>query len=239
MIRRPPRSTLFPYTTLFRSLTSHAREGDMGRFKDTLALGFRLGLLLMVPAAAGLIVLGMPIVGAIFQRHNFSANDTVLTATALQYYAYQLPFVAIDQLLINAFYARKNTIIPVAVLLVGVLGYLAVALPFWHTIGMPALASANAVQNSVHAVVLLVLLRIAIGPLKLRVMILAVFKILLATAVMVAIAWGLQVGLGHIAFFAHGGFLSRVITVVMVGGLAASAYFGLVILLKVEEVALL
>src|SRR5438874_4530529 len=27
MIRRPPRSTLFPYTTLFRSLTPHA-EGE-------------------------------------------------------------------------------------------------------------------------------------------------------------------------------------------------------------------
>src|SRR2546430_4311557 len=25
MIRRPPRSTLFPYTTLFRSITNHAR----------------------------------------------------------------------------------------------------------------------------------------------------------------------------------------------------------------------
>src|SRR5256885_3255562 len=28
MIRRPPRSTLFPYTTLFRSENAHAREGD-------------------------------------------------------------------------------------------------------------------------------------------------------------------------------------------------------------------
>src|SRR3712207_7003232 len=27
MIRRPPRSTLFPYTTLFRSVLDHAREG--------------------------------------------------------------------------------------------------------------------------------------------------------------------------------------------------------------------
>src|SRR2546430_10413501 len=27
MIRRPPRSTLFPYTTLFRSLDRHARSG--------------------------------------------------------------------------------------------------------------------------------------------------------------------------------------------------------------------
>src|SRR5258708_26342149 len=33
MIRRPPRSTLFPYTTLFRSLVARGRfrERDMGR----------------------------------------------------------------------------------------------------------------------------------------------------------------------------------------------------------------
>src|SRR2546422_5875257 len=29
MIRRPPRSTLFPYTTLFRSLVQHDREVDL------------------------------------------------------------------------------------------------------------------------------------------------------------------------------------------------------------------
>src|SRR2546430_9894567 len=35
MIRRPPRSTLFPYTTLFRSLTQRERIGDKrGRAHD-------------------------------------------------------------------------------------------------------------------------------------------------------------------------------------------------------------
>src|SRR2546425_9642221 len=32
MIRRPPRSTLFPYTTLFRSLTAGAGGGEGGFF---------------------------------------------------------------------------------------------------------------------------------------------------------------------------------------------------------------
>src|SRR5256885_16717198 len=36
MIRRPPRSTLFPYTTLFRSLTARGEEADKVR-------GLRLG----------------------------------------------------------------------------------------------------------------------------------------------------------------------------------------------------
>src|SRR2546427_8169151 len=31
MIRRPPRSTLFPYTTLFRSLCDSPGAGDLGR----------------------------------------------------------------------------------------------------------------------------------------------------------------------------------------------------------------
>src|SRR2546430_6415462 len=30
MIRRPPRSTLFPYTTLFRSLSVHASAASLG-----------------------------------------------------------------------------------------------------------------------------------------------------------------------------------------------------------------
>src|SRR5260370_17215361 len=30
MIRRPPRSTLFPYTTLFRSLRTQKRAGEVG-----------------------------------------------------------------------------------------------------------------------------------------------------------------------------------------------------------------
>src|SRR2546427_13262839 len=31
MIRRPPRSTLFPYTTLFRSVSARGRDGGRGR----------------------------------------------------------------------------------------------------------------------------------------------------------------------------------------------------------------
>src|SRR2546425_1799736 len=36
MIRRPPRSTLFPYTTLFRSPIGGAPSGERLRFKDFL-----------------------------------------------------------------------------------------------------------------------------------------------------------------------------------------------------------
>ncbi len=220
------------------TLAEHVRAGDTERFKQTLLLGFRVGLLLMIPAAAGLIVLRQPIVDLLFRHHNYTTENAARTALALQNYAFQLPFVAMDQLLIAAFYARKNTIIPVVVGMVSILGYLAVALPFWSTIGMPALAFANTVQNSLHAIILLVLLRIVIGHIRIREMIPTVLKILVATAAMVAVAWGLQVLLGHIGLFSLDRLWGQLLTVAVAGGLAALVYLGGVLLLRVEEVRL-
>jgi len=220
------------------TLSAHVRTGDTERFKATLLLGFRVGLLLMIPAAAGLIVLRVPIVNLLFQHHNYTPDNAARTAVALQNYAYQLPFVAIDQLLIAAFYARKNTIIPVVVGIVSILGYLAVALPFWSTIGMPALAFANTVQNSLHAIILLVLLRVIIGHIRVREMIPTVLKILVATAALVVVAWGVQLVLGHIGLFSPDRFLGQLLTVIAAGGLAAAVYISGVLALRVEEVNL-
>src|SRR3989449_2940657 len=41
MIRRPPRSTLFPYTTLFRSLTAGSPVNYSGKFYSIVAYGVR------------------------------------------------------------------------------------------------------------------------------------------------------------------------------------------------------
>ncbi|MBE3558759.1 MAG: hypothetical protein IMW89_05965 [Ktedonobacteraceae bacterium] len=221
------------------TLTTHAREQHSERFKETLMLGMRLGLLLMIPAAVGLIVLRVPIVDLLFQHGKHTPQDAALTAIALQNYAYQLPFIVIDQLCINAFYARKNTITPVVVGFVCILGYLAVALPFWNTIGMPALALANAVQNSLHGIILLILLRLSIGSMHIRQTVLAIGKIIAATAIMAAVAWGLQVAFSYISLFSLNTFLGQLLTVVLAGGIAATTYFAAIVLFRVEEVKLL
>ncbi len=221
------------------TLTEHARAIDNERFKKTLLLGFRLGLLLMIPAAAGLMVLGLPIVSLLYQHGRFTAHNAQLTSLALALYAFQLPFVAIDQLLLSAFYARKNTITPVIVGFVCYGSYLAVALPFWQTVGMPALVVANTVQNSLHAVILLVLLRMTIGPLRLREIISAFLKISAATIAMVAVAWGLQVLFGHIRLFSLNHLTGQFLTVLVSGLVAVGVYVGGVLLLRVEEVGMM
>ncbi|HEY6541845.1 MAG TPA: lipid II flippase MurJ [Ktedonobacteraceae bacterium] len=220
------------------TLTEHVRNGNIERFKQTLLLGFRVGLLLMIPAAVGLIVLRQPIVDLLFRHHHYVQYNADRTALALQNYAYQLPFVAIDQLLIAAFYARKNTFIPVAVGVVCIAGYLLVALPFYSTIGMPALAFANTVQNSLHAIILLILLRKAIGSIRVRETIPTILKIVLAAAAMALVAWSLQSLLGYVGLFALSRLSGDLLTVIVAGGIASLVYLGGVLLLRVEEVGL-
>ena len=221
------------------TLSQQAREGNDERFKATLLIGFRLGLLLMIPAMTGLLVLRLPIVYLIFMHRSFSLANANLTALALQNYAYQLPFVALDQLLIAAFYARKNTKTPVVTGIVCYLFYLVVALPFYQTIGVAALAFANTVQISVQSMILLVLLRMAIGPLNIRNTIPTILKIGFAALLMAGATVAVQFGLAHVALFSLSHFVGQLLTLLIAGGSALVVYFGAILLLKVEEINML
>ncbi|HET9111748.1 MAG TPA: lipid II flippase MurJ [Ktedonobacterales bacterium] len=222
-------------------LTAAANAGDTAGFKRTLALGFRLGLLLMTPAMVGLIALRTPVVALLFQHGACHTGCTYMNALALQNYAYQLPFLALDQLLIAAFYARKNTIVPVVVGVVAIGLWAAVAVPFAPIIGMPALAFANATLNSGHAIILFVLLTIFIGNLGLREFWAGLWRIALASAVMGGVIWGLLTFLPQWqpTLFTLDSLRGQALTVVGAGVPAALIYFALVSLLGVQEIRML
>jgi putative peptidoglycan lipid II flippase len=221
------------------SLTAHATAGNMEEFKRTLRLGIKLGLLLMIPAMIGLDVLRLPIVALILRHGHYTLNDAHLTALALLNYSYQLPFLVLDQLMIAAFYARKNTLTPVIIGGVGWLFYLAVALPLVGSIGMPALAFAQAVQNSMHAIILLVLLRRAIGPLAGEGLLGALGKICLAAAIMGGVCWLLLQAVSPFGLFDLNHFTGQLLTVLITAGGGTLVYFLLAHLFGLQEVRLL
>ena len=221
------------------SLTAHSTEGNMEEFKRTLRLGIKLGLLLMIPATVGLDVLREPVIALILFHGKFTLSNVHLTALALVNYSYQLPFLVLDQLLIAAFYARKNTLTPVIIGAIGWLFYLAVALPFVGSIGMPALAFAQAFQNSAHAIILLVLLRRAIGPLAGEGLLAALGKIALASAIMGAVCWGVLQLVSGLALFSLNHLSGQLLTVLVTAGSGALVYFLLAHLLGLQEVRLL
>jgi len=159
-------------------------------FKRTLATGLKLTLLLILPATVGLVVLRLPLIELLFQHGVFGAASTQRTALAFLCYSPSIPFAAIDLLLVAAFYARKNTLVPALyVASFGVLVYLVVALSLIGPLGMPGLVLANSAYWTAHAIVLFGLLWREIGGLRGYGLAQAAIKTLAAALVMgVAVA---------------------------------------------------
>lgn len=150
----------------FAILPHLSRAMARDEFRSTLALGLKMVLLFILPAAMGLFLLARPIVSLLFEHGEFVANDTLNTSNALQLYLIGLPFAAIDQPLVFAFYARKNTLTPNLVAVVGVAAYLLVAILLIRPFGMLGLVGANSAQLSVHAAVMLYLAQTRLGGLR-------------------------------------------------------------------------
>lgn len=132
-------------------------------YRAALGLGLRLVWLAILPATLGLVALREPVIRLAFQRGAFDETAAARTAAAFLGYAPGLPAAALDQVLIFGFYARRNTITPVLVGVLGVAVYLGVAVSLLGPLGMPGLALANSAQWVTHMVVMALLTHHTLG----------------------------------------------------------------------------
>lgn len=219
------------------SLPSLARSDyakDEAGYRRTLGISLRMVLVLLIPATVGLFVLARPLVALILQHGEFGPHDTIQVANALRFYLFGLTFAGVDQLLIFAFYAKKNTLTPALVGVAAVGVYLVVALLLIRPLGMIGLVIANSCQLTSHAVVMFVLLRNSLKGAKVGV---TAGKALLAAGGMgLAVFWSVQ----QVAQLAGADALRGWLLQVGVGALVGvGVYAALVSLLRVEEWALL
>lgn len=209
------------------TLSRQAAAGEDEPFRATLAMGIKVVLLLILPAAAGLAALAAPIVAVVLQRREFSPQDTLATAQALLLYLPGLPAAAVDQMLLFAFYAHRRTLAPNLVQGAAVLVYALTALPLLRLggMGVGALILGNSAQWVAHLLILLVLARrlVRLDGLRLGE---ALLKCGAASLALALCAWGVAQLLQS-----HTGPLVQLL---LAGGLAAALYFGLCLLLRVE-----
>ena len=147
------------------TLSRQASANEIESFRATLAQGLRLVLTLIIPATVGLYVLASPIIAVIFEHGDFTPADTVATAQALRCALLGLLFAAIDQPLIFAFYAHKDTLTPALVGVGTTILYVAMALvPWWlGVLTLPLLVLVNSLKLTAHAATMLVLTRRRLG----------------------------------------------------------------------------
>jgi len=87
--------------------------GKQDEMRTSLASALRGIFLLALPASVGLILLARPIVSMLYQRGEFNATVSEMTAWALIWYAAGLVGHSIMEVLTRAFYAQQDTKTPV------------------------------------------------------------------------------------------------------------------------------
>ena len=220
------------------TLSRYAAESAEERFRATLSKGLRLVLILVVPAAAMMLVLAEPIVGLLFQRGNFMLADTKAVSLVLRLNLLGLVFAALDQPLIFAFYARKDTWIPA---LVGVaISVFYAVLTLVPTLFAPPYLSllimANSLKLTGHALLMLYLFTKKVGTLRPHGLIHTIRLVGVAALAMLLP----MVGGRYLAgLMGREGIEKLLMELLMAGGLGALTYLELLRRLGVEEIKLL
>jgi putative peptidoglycan lipid II flippase len=105
-------------TILLPSLSRTHATNNHSEFSALLDWGLRLTLLLTLPAALALAILGVPLLATLFQHGAFTAEDVLKSREALLAYSVGLTGLILVKILAPGFYSRQDIRTPVKIALI-------------------------------------------------------------------------------------------------------------------------
>ena len=222
-------------TALAPSLSRSALAEEWEPFKQDLSIGLRATLFLMLPATAGFLVLGSPLVEAFLEHGVVTAASTDLIVGVLTFLVLGLVQFSLFQVLVRAFYSMQNGRTPFLINCAVIGLNIAINIPMYGWLGVKGLAAGHAVAYTVGVVLLIRSLTARIGDLDVRGLMTAGARIAVATLSMSAVVWA--VAQGTEALLGEGGTTSSVVTVAAATVAGGLAYLLLASALKVEEMS--
>lgn len=220
------------------TITKTAREAAQGKldeFRKTIASSLRLTMLMTIPSTVGLVVLAKPIIGMIYERGRFTASDTNQTADALMFYALGLTAYSAIKVLAPAFYALKDTRIPMLASVLSIItNYFVAKLSIeYFGIGHRGLALSVSAVAIINFALLFFFLRKKLSGIEGWNLLLAFIKIMIAAALMGAACYFVSEQLTH--FLGNQKLLARVLIVTISVGLGVVVFGVTAKLLRVSE----
>ena len=152
-------------TAVLPSLSRQAATGDLNTLKDTFVHALRLVFFITIPASVGLIILREPIIALLFQRGEFDALATRLTAQALLYYAMGLWAFSAVRIIVATFFALQDTKTPLKVAGISILANIVLGVVLMKPLAHGGLALATSLASMMNLVLLLSALRTKLGAL--------------------------------------------------------------------------
>jgi putative peptidoglycan lipid II flippase len=139
-------------SVVFPDLARSASSGNGEAFAHSYGHAFRSVLMVTIPAAIGLILLGRPILTILFGWGNYDADDLARTLPVLWASSLGIPFFAIAALLTRTFHARQDMKTPVRTAAIAIFANLALTVLLIKPFGAVGIALANVLSAGLQCI---------------------------------------------------------------------------------------
>ncbi len=177
-------------TVMFPSLARAVAARDFVRFRRSLESGTRLIIFMLLPASTVIAVLAVPLVQLLFQRGQWTAEQTPGVAEALAAFAIGLALNGVILLLTRCFFALQHVWIATAIAFVNLVITASLSLALYGPLGIWGIPLANSIANMVVVPLMWIVLTKRVGALDNRGVIISTARVLAVSIVAAGIAWG-------------------------------------------------
>ena len=220
-------------TAIFPSLSWHIALNEHEKFREIVSKAIRVSLIITVPLTLGLMLLSFPVIRFLFERGAFDRQATLMTSGVLVYFAIGTFALAVNYVLIRAFYALSDTKTPVKLAVTAVISNILLSLLLITFMAQNGLALASSIAAMVQMSLLLIYLQRKIGKLKLKRLAVDFIKIVISGLVAVAIGSFVLEKISQ--FFNQNSLFGQLVGLGLVALIIVIIYLLLISLLKVEE----
>src|SRR3954462_3266967 len=182
-------------TILFPTLARFASRGDYDRLRRTMANGTRQILLTLIPSAAIMAVLAVPITRLVYQRGAFNGEATDLVSEAMVVWALSLPAQGASLLFSRTFFSLQRPWITTALAVANMTVNALISLLLYKPLGVTGVVLGSVVGTLVMASSQAWLLRRDLNGIEGAKTFRAVLKMLFATALLTGVSYLVWFGL--------------------------------------------
>ncbi len=177
-------------TVLFPTLARFAARREYDDLRATMANGMRQIVLLLVPAAAAILVLSVPMIRLVYQRGAFDAGDTDVVATALFWFAFSLPLNGLFLLLTRTFFSLQRPWVPTAISGINLAITAIAAFALYSPFGVAGIVAATVIATAISVLAQTIVLRRQLGRLELGRLTWTTIRVAAAAAALAGASYG-------------------------------------------------
>lgn len=141
---------------IFPELSRLSADENADEFGATLGVTLKSIFFLLIPMMVGIIIIANPIVKLIYERGQFDANSTVITANALKFFSIGMVGFGMQNILSRGFYAVQDGKTPLITGAISIVSNYILSFFLVNYMGINGLALASAISSILSGIMLLI-----------------------------------------------------------------------------------